>query len=46
MLGLLTGIAIDLIVEGVLILISFKKKRKACDRSFGHILEILNSDVK
>ena len=48
MLGVLTGIALNLIVECILILISFKKKKKACDRSFGHILEILNddSDVK
>ncbi len=46
MLGLLTGIALDLIIEGVLILISLKKNRKTCDRSFSHILEILNNDVK
>lgn len=46
MLGILTGIALDLIIEGILILISFKKKRKTCNNSFDHILEILNSDVK
>lgn len=46
MLGLLTGIALDLIFEGILILISLKKKRKSCNNSFDHILEILNGDVK
>ena len=46
MLGFLTGIALDLIIEGVLILISLKKKRKFCNKSFDHILEVLNSDVK
>lgn len=46
MLGLLTGISLDLIIEGILILISLKKKRKTCSNSFDHILEILNSDVK
>ena len=28
MLGVLAGIALDLIIEGILTLISFKKKRK------------------
>ena len=46
MLGILTGFIIDLIIEGILILISLKKKRKTCSNSFDHILEILNSDVK
>ena len=46
MFGFLTGIALDLIIEGVLILISLKKKRKSSNNSFDHILEILNSDVK
>lgn len=48
MLGVLAGIALDLIIEGILTLISFKKKRKTCDKSFSHILEMLNGngDVK
>lgn len=46
MLGFLTGIALDLIIEGILMLISFKKNRKTCNKSFDNILEILNSDVK
>lgn len=48
MFGILVGFVIDLIIEGIFVLISIKKKRKSCDRSFGHILEILNesSDVK
>lgn len=46
LIGILTGFVIDLIIEGIFVLISVKKKRNNCNKSFEHILEILNDDVK